>query len=126
MDKPNMLLCLFTDEVLGLGTKVEHTIQRSLGGRIRSTQVSSNDFNEKCGSLVDPSVADLYWDVMCVLGPALPTESRSGQREVEIPGEPGRYVIDECGGLRMRGAAVLSRDPTTRRPTAVLGSDENA
>jgi hypothetical protein len=126
MDKPKMLRCLFTDEQLGLETKVEHTIQRSIGGRIRSTQVSSNGFNEKCGSLIDPSVADLYWDVMCVLGPALPLDSRSGERTVEIPGEPGHYVIDEFGRLRMRGAAILGRDPNTRRPTAILGSDEDS
>jgi hypothetical protein len=105
---------------------VEHTIQRSLGGRIRSTQVSSNAFNKKCGDQIDPSVADLYWDTMSVLGPALPTETRAGDRVVEIPGEPGRYVIDEFGALRMRGAAVVGRDPTTRRPTAVLGTDEVA
>ena len=40
---------------------------------------------------------------------------------MQIPGQLGRYVIDDHGNLTMRGAAVIERDPATKRPTAVLG-----
>jgi hypothetical protein len=119
-----MPCCLFTNSQLGAATREEHTIQRSLGGRIRSREVSSNGFNERCGALIDTYFRDLYANTMAILGPALPGASRAGDQQVQIPGQPGRYVIDEHGNLTMRGAAVIQRDPASNRPTAVLGVEE--
>jgi hypothetical protein len=121
-----MLKCLFTGKELGPDTKDEHTIQRAIGGRIRSVGVSSNEFNEMCGNLIDPVLAELYWEIMAVLGPALPAESRCGQRVVQVPGQPGRFVIDGHGALKMRGAVPVSHDRITRRPAAIVGCDEGA
>ncbi len=121
-----MATCLFTGDSLGPQTREEHTIQRSLGGRIRSRLVSSNAFNEKCGGLVDPLLADVYLKTMSVLGPALPKASRCGNIRVDVEGQPGNYVLDEFGDLALRGIAVLSHDPVTGRPSVLLASDEEA
>ena len=118
--------CLFTDTELEASTRAEHTIQRSLGGRIRSVEVSSDAFNERCGGLIDPYICAIYADIMAVLGPALPGASRAGERQVQMPGQPGRYIIDNHGNLTIRGAVVVQRDPATNRPAAVLGVDELA
>jgi hypothetical protein len=121
-----MARCLFTDEELDEGTREEHTIQRSIGGRIRSREVSSNAFNGRCGGLIDSIFGDLYWDTMSVLGPAIPEASRRGDRFVRVPSQPGTYVIDKFGAIGLRGTAVISREPTTNRPTGLLASDEAA
>ncbi len=121
-----MTRCLFTDAELSEATRIEHTIQRSLGGRIRSRAVSSDAFNERCGGLIDTYIRNVYADTMAILGPAPPGASSAGDQAVRIPGQPGRYIIDGQGNLTMRGAAVIDRDPETNRPRAVLGADEAA
>jgi hypothetical protein len=121
-----MPTCLFTNTELTVSTREEHTIQRSLGGRIRSREVSSDAFNERCGGLIDPYIRDVYANTMAILGPALPGASRAGDQPVQIPGQPGRYVIDDRGNLTLRGTAIIERDPATNRPTAVLGAEEEA
>ena len=66
-----MARCLFTHAELDADTKVEHTIQRALGGRVRSSEVTSSDFNERCGGRVDPYFSGVYAETMRALGPRL-------------------------------------------------------
>ena len=68
-EEAEMPTCLFTNTELSAATREEHTIQRSLGGRIRSREVSSDRFNEECGGLIDTYIRDAYADRMAILGP---------------------------------------------------------
>lgn len=115
--------CLFTDAELDATTREEHTIPRSLGGRIRSTIVSSSNFNGRSGQRVDPYLAGVYAEVMQVLGPVLPAEARAGSVELSIPGYPGRWRINEFGQLVLARPVVVARDPVTNRPTSAIGPD---
>jgi hypothetical protein len=121
-----MVRCFFTGEELGPDNREEHTIQRALGGRIRSRIVSSTAFNQRCGQLIDPRLNAIYAETMSVLGPVLPVECLGGTRPVEMPGHRGRYGVDNQGRLVMRRTLVEERDPVTNRPTAVIGNDEAA
>lgn len=115
--------CLFTDEELGPDTKEEHTIQRALGGRVRSVEVSSSSFNERCGQRVDPYFSGVYADTMRVLGPMLPAETRSASEWFKIAGVEGWWKLDDRGRLTLAGPAVIARDATTRRPLSAIGPD---
>jgi hypothetical protein len=115
--------CQFTDEELGAETREEHTIQRSLGGRVKSVEVTSSSFNERCGSELDPYLSAVYAEVMHVLGPALPLESRSGLVGFKIPGHSGNWVINERGQMLLKGVTVVARDPHTNRPLSAIGPD---
>ena len=112
--------CLFTEAALPADTKLEHTILRALGGRVRSRIVSSSDFNNSCGSTIDPFLVLTYGDIVRVLGPLLAGEHLSGNLKVEIPGEDARFtfVLDERGGLTIRGARI-ERDPQTHQVTRI-------
>lgn len=117
-----MARCLFTDEELDGETREEHTIPRSLGGRIRSREVSSSTINNCCAGM-DGLFADVYGDTMAILGPLLPTESRRGSRTVRVDGHPGNFVVDGFGRLDLRGPAIMARDEQSGKPTVVMGSD---
>src|SRR4051812_29511892 len=81
-----MPTCLFTGTTLTPNTLREHTIPRSVGGRIRSREVSSDSFNGRAGSYVDPFLYEPYSEVMTTLGPVLTAEHRGGTVTVEVPG----------------------------------------
>ena len=98
--------CLFTDVELDASTKVEHTIQRALGGRVRSTEVTSSAFNERCGGRVDPYFSGVYAETMRALGPCLTAEARSASERFKIPGQEGWWQIDDRGRLVLAGNAV--------------------
>ena len=101
-----MARCLFTDTPLDADTKIEHTIQRALGGRIRSTEVTSSAFNELCGGKVDPYFSGVYADAMHVLGPCLTSETRSASERFRIAGQEGWWQIDDRGRLVLAGNSV--------------------
>jgi hypothetical protein len=114
--------CLFTGAVLGPGTKEEHTIPRGLGGRVRSKIVSSSTFTNDCSG-IDQFLVLVYAETMATLGPCLSTEHKSGELSVNIPGEEGRFVLDENGTLMLKGVKILASDPATRRPKAAASTD---
>ncbi len=101
-----MARCLFTDAELDADTKVEHTIQRALGGRVRSKEVASFTFNELCGGKVDPYFSGVYADTMRVLGPCLTSETRSASERFKIPGQDGWWQIDDKGRLVVAVSSV--------------------
>lgn len=94
-----MCVCLFTDAELDENTKVEHTIQRALRGRVRSKEVTSSTFNELRGGEVGPYFSGVYAETMHVLGPCLASETRSASRRFRIPGHDGLWRIDDRGRL---------------------------
>lgn len=118
-----MARCLFTDVELGADTREEHTIQRSVGGRVKSFEVSSSAFNELCGERIDPYLCGAYAEVMRVLGPALPAEARSGSTEFRIPNHPGRWRFNERGQMVLMDPTVIERDPLSDRPLSAIGPD---
>jgi len=115
--------CLFTNAELGPDTRIEHTIPRSLGGRIKSTLVTSSEFNQRSGRRLDEQLGAVYAEVMRALGPALPAEPRAGVVPVEVPGQEGDWHVNGFGQLAMSGAAVLDRDPATGHPQSAVGPD---
>ncbi len=118
--------CLFTQDELPPDTRIEHTIPRALGGRIRSRIVSSNEFNNRCGAHVDPYLIRRYAEILCLLGPMMSAEHTPGNLSVEIPGSTGRFVLDPIGTITIQGIDVQARDPVTQRPTAVAGAELSA
>jgi len=114
--------CLFTNEPLSETTREEHTIPRSLGGRVKSRVVSSNAFNNACGSKVDPRLYEPYAALMCRLGPALAVEHRTGGIDVVDPATGNKYVLDGEGRHGFRGTKVIKDENGT--PVTIQG--ENA
>ena len=104
--RDSMAKCLFTDETLDDATRVEHTIPRAIGGRVRSKEVSSSKFNHLCGNTLDPCFSGVYVHAMRVLGPCIPTEARSASERFKLPGAEGWWQIDPKGRLVLSGNTV--------------------
>ncbi len=120
-----MATCLFTGEVLTPTTKVEHTIPRSVAGRIRSRDTSCDSFNELCGQRYDPFLARRYVQLMNVLSPLLSREHQTGQLAVDAPGEPHGLVLDG-GAITRKKPAILERDPVSGMPRSAAAEDPRA
>lgn len=118
--------CLFTSAVLDQSTKVEHTIPESLGGRVRSSFVSSTSFNERWGETLVPALKKPYAMIMNRLGPFLPGIHQSGQLRVDVLGEAPGLVLDDDGVLARQNLAIVARDEVTNRPRSVVGASERA
>src|SRR5947209_6385257 len=95
--------CLFTGEPLGPRTKEEHTIQRSVGGRIRSTWVSSDAFNEAAGRRVDEDFGGAYDMVFNRLGLLTHSAHKTPKVPAQLSGADGRFEFAPGGVLRRRG-----------------------
>lgn len=118
--------CLFTSEVLNANTKVEHTIPESLGGRVRSSVVSSSDFNEAWGTSLVPALKKPYAMVMNRLGPLLPGIHQSGLLRVDVRGEAPGLALDDEGVLTRQKLEIVARDEETNRPRSVVGTNVKA
>jgi hypothetical protein len=121
-----MRTCLFTGEALTPTTKEEHTIPRSLGGRIRSREVTCDDCNNRCGSYLDKTLHAPYALILNKLEPLMASEHESGPVPVRVPGEPDGIILDGGGVAVRRKMAVLAKDPETGRPTAAVAPQEEA
>jgi hypothetical protein len=111
-----MMKCLFNDSPLSSRTKVEHTIPRNIGGRIRSRKVSSNRFNELCGNHIDNFVKASFAPLLAELAPLLSAEHRPGEIAIDIPNEVGRYVLDN-GVLTQKDISIIETDDAGRPKT---------
>ena len=118
--------CLFTGNSLDQTTQDEHTIPRKLGGRICSKVVSSNDFNNRCGSTIDQDIVATYWQLMSLLAPLLSKKHRPGKCKVELPDSQESYFVDSEGVLNAEGFTITARDPETGHPTGVAAKDMEA
>jgi len=114
--------CLFTGEALTPTTKVEHTIPRALGGRIRSQVVSCDRFNEECGNRLDTVLASRYAHLMNTLSPLISSEHQTGQLDVDAPGEPDGLVLSQ-GALTRRNVGIIKRDEKTRKPRSAIAGN---
>jgi hypothetical protein len=121
-----MATCLFTGKELSDATRQEHLIQQCVGGRIESNEVSSTEFNQRCGDLIDERLRDTYAFILNRLGPLLPRAHKPGLLEVDVKGEPGNLVIDGEGALTIKGYAITEYDEKTRRPKAFRSSRDPA
>jgi len=116
--------CLFTGAPLSAVTREEHTIPRVLGGRIRSRVVSSDQFNNDCGSFLDAHLALPYSRILNRLEPLMAGEHSQAALRVTVPGEPDGIVLEAGGIPTRRGKTIVSRDPVTDRPTAAVSANE--
>lgn len=114
-----MPTCLITGNELGPDTREEHTIPRSLGGRIRSRVVSCNEFNQACGDLFDPNLKGQHQLLLSLLAPALAREHDVG-RFVTLGGDGRRYVT-ENGVTQVAGMRPTGFDENAR-PTGFEGN----
>jgi hypothetical protein len=100
----------------------EHTIPRSLGGRIRSRVVTSDSFNERSGAYLDQTLKSPYALILNVLAPVLSAEHQPGWLEIDVPGEQPGLVLDG-GAVTRRNLAVTERDTVTGLPRAAVAMD---
>jgi hypothetical protein len=114
--------CLFTGVELDDETHVEHTIPRSMGGRIRSKIVSCDAFNSRCGDLLDQELKAAYDPIYNHLGPLLSREHQPGDIDVASQAGVGRYKLKPGGKLESQGWWATSRDEKGR-PTAIEGDE---
>ena len=112
--------CLFTNDPLDGATKEEHTLQRTLGGRFRSTRVTSSTFNGDC-SPFDDALHSAYATLFSQLRPLLAAEHRQGALDVEIGGHDFR--VGDDGVADVVGLEVTARD-AAGKPTEVRGDPE--
>lgn len=117
-----MPTCLFTGTPLGPCTRIEHTIQRVLGGRFRSREVSSDTFNAACSEPFDAELASPYQPLFNRLKPLLAAEHGTARLEVTIPGDPNRYRLEPGGELTVQGRRIDERD-AIGRPIALAAED---
>jgi hypothetical protein len=118
--------CLFTGVSLDSKTRVEHTIPESLGGRIETRRVTSSDFNERWGSLLVAALKAPYASIMNRLGPLLPEAHKTRMVRIDVEGEIPGLILDEDGVVTRDGLEIIARDPKTKRPRVIIGSDEKA
>ncbi len=114
--------CLFTGEPLGPETHNEHTILRTLGGRIRSRFVASNSFNNLCSDKLDGALANAYQQLMIELGDLLSSEHRLARMPVMLEA-PGKYEA-LAGGILTRVDVEVQGDLSKSDPVLVFGPDE--
>jgi len=112
--------CLFTGVSLPSGTRLEHTIPESLGGRITSRRVSSDEFNNR-SSAFDNVLRCVYLPLLQYLYPLLPADSRPAPLAIEIPGHEQSFVLDK-GGIAARKAIVEKDD--TGKPKAAMAREK--
>lgn len=94
--------CLFTNTLLDETTKEEHTMLRSIGGRIKSQQVCSSDFNELCGQTIDQHFNSRYREICRALSPLMASEHKQGMRDVIIDGETKKVRLDSKNQLSLK------------------------
>ncbi|MCB9576675.1 MAG: hypothetical protein H6717_06565 [Polyangiaceae bacterium] len=115
-----MPTCLFTGDALGRDTRVEHTIPRSLGGRVRSQEVSSNRFNSATSNRFDDVLWQPYGAIFNYLAPLLAREHAQRALELDVGGE--RQPLHPGGELGLRGMRVERRN-AHGRPEAIVHED---
>ncbi len=105
-----MNTCLFTGDVLDETTKIEHTILRSIGGKIRSTEVCSSEFNGLCGSTIDQNLHDCYSEICRILAPFISKEHQQGCKQITIGEDEKYFILDTNNILKLKGCKVVERD----------------
>ncbi|MEO6812163.1 MAG: hypothetical protein ABI353_23895, partial [Isosphaeraceae bacterium] len=118
--------CLFTGAPLDSKTRIEHTIPESLGGRIKTRQVTSSDFNERWGSLLVAALKTPYAPIMNRLGPLLPEAHKSRIIRIDVTGEIPGLALDKDGVVTRDRLEIVAWDPKTKQPKAIIGTDEKA
>lgn len=119
-DLATMPTCLFTRDELAADTRLEHTIPRSLGGRVRSQVVSSNRFNNATSNRFDDVLWQPYGAMFNYLAPLLAREHAQRALQLDVGGE--QHPLHPGGELGLRGMKVEQRD-AQGRPEAIVHED---
>ncbi len=101
--------CLFTNRLLDDKTKVEHTIPRSLCGKIYSRSVTCSEFNE-ASSQCDEILKKEFIVILGILSPMLSGFFEPGEIHVKL--ENGWDAIEQGGLVFIKKPVVLDRDPS--------------
>ena len=101
--------CLFTNRELDDKTKIEHTIPRSLCGRIRSRSVTCSEFNES-SSQCDEMLKKEFVMILGILSPMLPGVFEPGEIPVKL--ENGWDAVKQGGFVFIKKPVILDRDPS--------------
>lgn len=113
-----MNTCLFTGKELNDETRLEHTILRALGGRIRSRKVSSTEFNNKTSDKFDKSFSDQYKLILSELAPLLPKELAPGA--LTLVSEDGERTYKKVAGITELNGMVVTKRGTDNKPKSIL------
>ena len=104
---PQEIRCLFCPATLGQ-EKIEHVIQRTIGGRIETAELICTECNEFFGRELDPVVRDAYARIMNVLSPLLPSGVGGRVREnLDEEGVEGFTDVDD-GRVARSAPRVMS------------------
>ena len=119
----NIGKCLFTGETLNDQTRIEHTIPKSLCGRIRSRRVTCSSFNEKSGAF-DADLACQYKLILNVLAPLLPKEFNPGEIPVTLDND--WPAIQEGGVTKLKHMVIAERYPSKKPKVCCFPDDPKA
>ena len=112
--------CLFTGKALDESTKIEHTIPRSLCGRICSKTVTCSEFNE-ASSKCDAELRQAFIMVLSELAPVLPKDFNPGAIPVKL--DNGWDAVKKDGFVDLKGPIIIDRF-SSGKPKEVFLSDD--
>lgn len=112
--------CLFTGKPLDENTKIEHTIPKSLCGRIRSNTVTCSEFNE-ASSKCDAVLRQEFTMILSALAPVLPKEFNPGEIPVKL--DNGWDAIKKDGFIDIKKPIIADRYPSGKPKEVYLSND---
>ena len=112
--------CLFTSTELNDSTDLEHTIPKSLGGKIATRAVSSSAFNTFGGNEFVGEMKDAYLHLIHTLNPMFSSELRKKRIKVEAE-HKGVWLAS--GGIQQVGPVIEEYDKKGN-PVSVLARNE--
>lgn len=113
--------CLFSNKALDDRTKHEHTIPRSMCGRITSNSVTCSEFNA-ASSKCDGELRKEFLLHLCELAPVLPKEFNPG--EVPVILDNGVPAIRRNGFIKIKNFYISKYD-LSGRPKEILHSNDS-
>lgn len=116
--------CLITGVELNENNRIEHTILKSLGGRITSRSVTSSLFNQNCGENVDCKLADKYKTILSRLVPVTIESANPGQ--VKLYDSEGKHKLTTKDGTTFLAKSVIERNDSGEPKNAMASTIEQA
>ncbi|MFA6816262.1 MAG: hypothetical protein WCS73_08215 [Lentisphaeria bacterium] len=109
-----MATCLFTGIELSKSTKQEHAILSSLGGRIVSKELTSDVFNEKCGSKIDKYLTEQFEQLLRTLGPLLSSKLKNKKQQL-FSSDGQRHYEKQNGKIYITKPFISENSETNKK-----------